>query len=531
MTTHSVIANALPIVAMAIGRKLDVEVRIDGSRARTDGKTIWLPSLPAEGEDLSILAYGWLDHEAAHVRYSDMEAFNRLTKPVEREFTNVFEDIRIENEIVKPYPGIRGNLNRLREKMVQEGMIEAASMSDHPAKIVQRYLLQRLNVELLGRESLTEIARETERVFRETVSAGVATKIGGLLAETAELGSTGDAVRLAKRVVALLEEESEEPEAPETSPAQPEDGESEGASDDSSNTMTDEQRQTLKQILEADSGDFDKDINAAVAEQLESEAQKATGGSGVGMGKASEALDSRVNPAELLSRIRQSSIALRRRLTGLVRSFKREQASSPRAGRRLNRRKLHRLDVGDPNVFLRKRIRPGVDTAVVLLGDRSSSMNGAEIEVLRDAMMAASLAIDAIDGVNMTVAAFPGHRAEVEVMTRFDERAEATAHYYAGLTASGGTPIGEAMWWAADQLVQRPEPRKMMIVFTDGEINPNDVKDVIRLCQRSGFEVYGIGIGSAQVEKYFPIAAHIRQMSELTPALFGLLQHGLTKAA
>ena len=63
--------HSLPIVASVLGRKYKVKVVIGGDEAKTDGDVIVLPSLPPDNADAAVLAYGYLDHEAGHVRLSD----------------------------------------------------------------------------------------------------------------------------------------------------------------------------------------------------------------------------------------------------------------------------------------------------------------------------------------------------------------------------------------------------------------------------------------------------------------------------
>ena len=71
MKKKSPLLGALPIIAQALGRGLGVNVVIGGSQACTNGRTVYLPELPAEGESLAVLANGFIDHEAAHIRYTD----------------------------------------------------------------------------------------------------------------------------------------------------------------------------------------------------------------------------------------------------------------------------------------------------------------------------------------------------------------------------------------------------------------------------------------------------------------------------
>ncbi|MBL8269561.1 MAG: hypothetical protein JNL55_24410, partial [Steroidobacter sp.] len=69
------LVGALPFVARAIGRRMNIEIRIGGQQAHTDRRSyIQLPTLPFEDPEVETLAFGYLEHEAAHIRYTqDLE--------------------------------------------------------------------------------------------------------------------------------------------------------------------------------------------------------------------------------------------------------------------------------------------------------------------------------------------------------------------------------------------------------------------------------------------------------------------------
>ena len=70
------ILGCLPLLASVLGNTYGVHVRIGGSDACTDGNMIQLPSLPVDcGEELLLLVRGFIDHESAHIRYTDFKAF------------------------------------------------------------------------------------------------------------------------------------------------------------------------------------------------------------------------------------------------------------------------------------------------------------------------------------------------------------------------------------------------------------------------------------------------------------------------
>ena len=71
--------NALPIVAAALGRKFGVEVGVGGHDACTDGKRIQIPDVPDDPASRD-LAWGYLAHEAAHVRYTDFTVYEQAAR-------------------------------------------------------------------------------------------------------------------------------------------------------------------------------------------------------------------------------------------------------------------------------------------------------------------------------------------------------------------------------------------------------------------------------------------------------------------
>lgn len=106
--------RSLPILASVLGKKLGVKVQI-GGLACTDGKTIYLPPLPLDGgEELFILANGFLDHEAAHVRETDFgELLASGLSPLGHTLFNLAEDVRVERELAGIYPGCREHFKKM----------------------------------------------------------------------------------------------------------------------------------------------------------------------------------------------------------------------------------------------------------------------------------------------------------------------------------------------------------------------------------------------------------------------------------
>jgi cobalamin biosynthesis protein CobT len=197
-------------------------------------------------------------------------------------------------------------------------------------------------------------------------------------------------------------------------------------------------------------------------------------------------------------------------------------------GRRLDYRRLNRIPLGNGNVFTRKVEHENPNTAFHLHVDRSGSMNGSApngqrlIDVALDAGMALAAALETIEGVNPGVTAFPGSSSDAAILQRHGERLAKAAGRFT-LQPSGGTPMAEGMWFAALQLVQCDEPRKVLGVVTDGSPdNPEKVKDIIARCEAAGIFTFGIGIGCSAVKSLFEEAVVINDVRDLRTALFGI---------
>jgi cobalamin biosynthesis protein CobT len=108
--------TVLEKVARIMARNYGVDVRIEGNMAMTDGKTIYLPVLEDVEEELMADLNSFLDHEVAHVKFTEFPEMNRCLNRFHRELLNAVEDSRIEILLPKEYPGTALNLERLNEK-------------------------------------------------------------------------------------------------------------------------------------------------------------------------------------------------------------------------------------------------------------------------------------------------------------------------------------------------------------------------------------------------------------------------------
>ena len=248
MKKNLTLNNAFPIVAAALGNKFGVNVRVGGQDAYTDGKSINIPAYNLEDPSYKDVAWGYLAHEAAHVRFTDMVDFrNGATSPIRKSIVNILEDIRIEKMMQESYPGTKRTTEKVVQHLVQTGgfQIVGQNQNVHPAAVLSQFLLFRLRNDVLGQNALSSYADTAESLLEDTFPVGAVTRLAGLLSEVPDLDSTRDCIRLADRILRMIEEEQEkELEKARQQQAQQQQQNQDQDSDDSSQSQSSNPGQT-----------------------------------------------------------------------------------------------------------------------------------------------------------------------------------------------------------------------------------------------------------------------------------------------
>jgi cobaltochelatase CobT len=621
------IQGALPIVARQVGRRTDVEVIIGPYSPHRSGKQIFLPALPLDDEGLETVAFGYLLHEAAHVRYDGPAV---VKSALQERLRNVLQDPVDERLLGVEFPGYARRLRQLITKLVKDGQFAAPEETSSPLVKLETYMLYRLRAVLLGQQALTDYAKRAEELARAALSAGVCTKIGSIMGRVPSLRTRQDVADLALEVLDVIQKESEEPPPPpigdpdrsgdpasgaqaqtigdaadptnagpdkQQSPVGARDaadsnpsagatedprpvpiGDADRAGDPASGSQaqttenpagptnvgsdkrqspvggddaadsvppsdpsepatTPEQRENLRQVLQAPEGEFGQDYGQVLSGLLESNALPAAEeGLSAGVGRAGTPLGNpHEDPATVLAEVEATTIALKERMWSKVEATRVVREGYRRTGVQIAPRRLVRSQLGDPKVFKRRRVRTEAEThllantAVSILLDRSSSMRR-RLPVAMRCVLAAAIALQKIRGVAVSAAAFPGHHSGVELLTGFGESVKRTVPRYCAVTASGGTPMVEAMLWAIDALLARPERRKILLVASDGDPSQPDLcRQIAERSWSGGIEAYGIGISAPEIQKIFPVSRCLETVQELASTTFELLQQSLTR--
>jgi hypothetical protein len=236
-------------------------------------------------------------------------------------------------------------------------------------------------------------------------------------------------------------------------------------------------------------------------------------------------------PKPLLEKAYSATKVMATRLSGLLQT---QTLSRPHTGRRgrVDGTRLHRLAVQNLRVFQRPAERQGIDTAVHILLDCSSSMEEC-MPLANAACFSVASALRRIRGVNVGVTAFPGtwdceEPCTVAPILKHGQR----MHTRFAARAYGSTPMGEALWWTCQEMMTLKEERKIVLILTDG--HPDSIPNTeaaLDVTRAMGLEVIGIGIGQygEYILKLIENSRVINGINELAPAMFGVLQQALTE--
>ncbi|EKG0012273.1 VWA domain-containing protein [Vibrio cholerae] len=538
--------NALPIVAAAYGEKFGVKVLIQGQDAFTDGERIVIPTANPDDPHYQQIAWGYLAHEAAHIRHTNFDMVQKASsKPIRKALLNIIEDVRIENELAKDYPGTRRSISQVIEYMVDTQQMSVPKQLE-PASNLQAWLLFRLRCHFLGQKALTPLYQAVDERVRQLFPAAAMSRLSAMLTAVPSLGSTGEVLKLVDAIVAMLEEESRPPQD-ESDADSGNDIRQDASNDSSSYSQTletdssatgdvaetgdsdhSDQADNLRQALEASAAQFEPDTFAQVAEVLSEQAEGHQGVTPLSLPQAEQAM---LGDEAILTLSASESAQIRARLKGMVQSSQDNRNHAKRHGLRVATHRLAASQAGESRLFIQRQPRIAPNAAVHLLVDISGSMgkpigegNRKYFHVANEAALALAMALEGIPGVVPAVSYFPGIHQEVSIALLPKQSVRHRAACF-DQKPRGCTPMAQAMWFAANSLLAQKQKRKLMIVLTDGD--PDDwaaTHDIVERCRRSGFELLGIGIQTRSVEKFFPQSIVINDVKDLKRELFEVTQ-------
>jgi len=224
------------------GRKKDIKVVFKGDGAATNGSTVYLPSLEHEKDvdpDTQMVMRGYVDHEAGHVRHSDMplilEKYGQWEaegKPLLKGLHNAIEDMWLEKRVMREYAGSAKNIAAVASSCNSE--FAGGHTSGDP--VLQSWgQVGPLAITWEGRREYEGITHVDECL--DMIDPALAARVKEWVAEIDGCDSTADCMALAENVYAEIKtKESKEKEdgkgKPDERPVGPDTSEHESAERD-----------------------------------------------------------------------------------------------------------------------------------------------------------------------------------------------------------------------------------------------------------------------------------------------------------
>lgn len=215
--------------------------------------------------------------------------------------------------------------------------------------------------------------------------------------------------------------------------------------------------------------------------------------------------------------------ALRKRIASKLRAQDLVNTRPVRSGRRIDKKSLHRIRVGDTRIFQGKQSKPKPNTAVTMLIDQSASMRQERCVLATETCMAMLHALDNQKGIYTSAYGYSGCDTD-ELLTYKTIGQNAPSAMSA--RASGGTPASGAMWYAITELQRlRRVTRRIIVNVTDGSPNRSDsMRDSVDVAGDLGIEVIGIGVQYDVLSEHAHHHLSIAHVDELPGRVFKTLE-------
>lgn len=558
--------NLTQRMSQIMGRRDRVSVSFGGTMAsaallQNDRYHINLPAFPA-GTVMSEHDYrvynGYIDHESAHLRWTDFKAMKVPRKKVLlKHMINLIEDIRIENKQIDEYPGSRKFLDALCWHVDTEDKTQ--SKEDNQAEKV-----------------LGLIYKEAYAKYRDVDTNVVDDWLGDykqlmpiekyMAKEMPRLGTCKDTMRIAKQIVKLLPKNIDWPKSPPVEKV---------LLLLISGGDKREDKEAIEAALEAlelaavdhDKHEGRKKVLITLVKHIDKENKKAA------QAKADLPEQGPVYPPcathhdrvfvpsdenmYKYEKARNSCTAeitaAKKMLSTYLRSRANKSWSRGLEEGELDASQLHNLVAFDSTKIMKeRRSRDYMNTAVLLMVDCSGSMDES---TTRTAAIILAEALNGIRWLLLEIAGFTTNKYKYAVLKDcgrsvgldillhkgFDEPYVKACPRLGAIRTTGYTPLGEAYGHGFERLIVRKEVRRVLWIISDGEpylrlanTNHSEYELMRRThgkCRQYGIETIGTYIGwkgRDSLKDYVDRYSCMDNIGEMPNALLEIIR-GMTK--
>jgi uncharacterized protein with von Willebrand factor type A (vWA) domain len=188
----------------------------------------------------------------------------------------------------------------------------------------------------------------------------------------------------------------------------------------------------------------------------------------------------------------------------------------------------------EQKIFKRKEVNITLNAAVQLIGDGSGSMGGAKFQHMGQGMLLLNQALTQLR-VNHEMFIFShGSQCLHTMVKKFGEhlpRDKILQRINAASYRMYNNADGESILWGYNRIIMQPNPRKVMIVLSDGQPAAHGgniasfTYDVIKNIEKEGkVTIYGIGIMDETVKEFYKNYTVIYDSDELEHRMLDIVK-------
>lgn len=523
--------KTLPLIVSNYSGLFGIEVKIQGTKAYTDSKTIVIPRLNYDSDASVTLAFGYLAHESAHIRYTDFKFVAKAHK-IDNVFFyifNILEDSRVEKLIGRRFIGVYENLEKLHINLLGNLKDFKDTLDRADTGVILFSFISLLSTHVCQRFKVLEYLKISYKKVLNIIDKALLDRVINEVKKLSTCKSTEDCFNLTDVIYTLIKEKSLD-----ISNCQNADTNDKCANLNDKNRSDDNKKAEFKDVnkdfnkkedvtkikdyldLEHVLKDIDNIYNdnntfSNIPDYLRPLARLLSDSVDIDtttrddFGKVSGGLCVCGRDDFKDSVIKATSLQ-RNRLIRKIYSLKEDLSKRATQGRKLNVKKIPLMPFGYNKIFLKKDIETSLDTCVQILVDVSGSMlchddgDKSRGELACQCALALALALEGVEELDVGVTYYPGDNCEYETALKFNEKASVVAARF-DQDPKGSTPLAQALWHAFDLFIKQGRKRNIVIVITDGI--PDSIKktqDVLNILDNNNIEVYGIGINVSPIE-------------------------------
>lgn len=522
--------TSIGILAGLLSREYGIEVVCKGDQAFTttymDGKIkrrqINIPVVETDSEDYYTQIRGYVDHEVAHVRFTDDDsvAVDKLDT-LTHDMWNILEDTYVETRMGEDFIGCRKNLRALSLLIFRDSASVRIGFDERPMKQIPEpsrpgilaarilnYVLMTHRAQYLPELTdapLYKVSRELLTKEYPALSQAIDAELPR--AAPGVTRSTAFNVRMAERLRALVQDKTLDKALPDPTTGELGDlpNETQNAIDSLRSQMDQEQKigrdSTFKNSVNshgyAGSDEHRSDALISYASSAEHCATPALSGVNI-----LDKQDRRAYIAALTPRMINEAMAatqgIRTKLFDMFQAFTLNRLDPGRHTGRIRAKSLCRTVAGNYDIYSRRVEHKQLNTEVVILADMSGSMSGEKAIVMSEALFAIAHSLYGVPGVTLGIYGF----SSSDFVSILDIGEKPFDRF--NIKASGGTILGNMALQCLSKFGEMAQvhsakgvtPRRVFIIISDGDTIDEDMfRLVLSKAKQAEIETVGIGLG------------------------------------